>query len=213
MIQTWMADITPLYEVDNYKKYYDKVPEFRKEKADKIRAMQGKFQSVGAWFLLMQMRKEYGVPEEAVFNLSHSGQYVLCSIEDSREKSHIQKIGCDIEMLGEMKEKIAKRFFCEKEASYITGRSTKEEKTQAFYRYWVLKESFMKATRLGMKLDMRSFEIGFDKADHAVLLCQPEEIKEKYYYHEYKAENVTAKIAVCSTSDCFGVLRMLRLFN
>ena len=48
MIQTWMADITPLYELDNYKKYYDKVPEFRKEKADKIRAMQGKSQSVGA---------------------------------------------------------------------------------------------------------------------------------------------------------------------
>ena len=46
----------------------------------------------------------------------------------------------------------------------------RQEPADAFFRYWVLKESFMKAVRLGMKLDTRKFEIEFDKEDHPVLV-------------------------------------------
>ena len=54
---------------------------------------------------------------------------------------------------------LAKRFFCRSEYEDIFRCDSKEERAEKFCRYWVLKESFMKATRKGMALKMSSFEI------------------------------------------------------
>lgn len=201
MIQTWAADITPLLEEEIYQKYYNMAPRFRQDKADRIRFERDRAQSIGAWVLYQRMRKTYGVDDKAVFNLSHSGKYVLCSVEDTGKKQ--VKLGCDVEMIGTAGEKIARRFFCPAETDYILGMPEGEERNQAFYRYWVLKESFMKATRLGMGLDMRSFEIGFDEKDIPVLMKKPVEMARDYYYKEYPELNHEARIAVCSTEKLF----------
>lgn len=202
MIQTWAADITPLLKEEIYQKYYNMAPRFRQEKADRIRFMRDRAQSIGAWVLYQRMREAYGVDDKAVFNLSHSGKYVLCSVEDSGKKQ--VKLGCDVEMVGTAGEKIARRFFCPAETDYIMGMPEVEERNQAFYRYWVLKESFMKATRLGMGLDMRSFEIGFDERNIPVLVQKPCEMTSDYYYKEYPELNREARIAVCSTEKIFA---------
>lgn len=202
MIQTWAADITPLLEKEIYQKYYNMVPQFRRDKADRIRFERDRAQSIGAWVLYQRMRETYEIDDEAVFNLSHSGKYVLCSVEDTGKKQ--VKLGCDVEMVGTAGEKIARRFFCPAEAGYIMGRPEGEERNQAFCRYWVLKESFMKATRLGMGLDMRSFEIGFDVKDVPVLMKKPVEMARDYYYKEYPELNREARIAVCSTEKIFA---------
>ena len=76
-----------------------------------------------------------------------------------------------------------------------------EERVRMFYRYWVLKESFMKATRQGMAMDMRSFEIGWNKAKEPVLIRKPEEYPEQYVYREYGDKAVNARIAVCTTDQ------------
>ena len=83
MIRTWIADVTSLLEKEKYLQYYKIVPNFRKEKADKIVYQEGKALSVGVWVLYEKMRRTYGLSKNAVFNLSHSGQYVLCSVVDS----------------------------------------------------------------------------------------------------------------------------------
>ena len=216
MIQTWTADITSLYENAVYRKYYNQVSDFRKEKADRIQGIQGKAQSIGVWVLLMQMREAYGISGQAAFNLSHSGKYVLCSVNDNEKGWPDVKVGCDIEVTGEFnerKEKLARRFFCDRETDYILSKKTEEEKGQAFCRLWVLKESFMKATRMGMKLDMRSFEVQFDSEDHAVMARKPETIAGSWYYQEYAVEGLAAKIAVCSSSDEFGQLKTPHLLH
>ena len=41
MVNVWAADITPLLIEEIYRAYYNRVPKWRKEKADKLRAMQG----------------------------------------------------------------------------------------------------------------------------------------------------------------------------
>ena len=202
MIQTWAADSTPLLKEEIYQKYYNMAPRFRQEKADRIRFMRDRAQSIGAWVLYQRMREAYGVDDKAVFNLSHSGKYVLCSVEDSGKKQ--VKLGCEVEMVGTAGEKIARRFFCPAETDYIMGMPEVEERNQAFYRYWVLKESFMKATRLGMGLDMRSFEIGFDERNIPVLVQKPCEMTSDYYYKEYPELNREARIAVCSTEKIFA---------
>ena len=195
MIETWIADITPLYNEECYRKYYMQVPNFRKEKADRMRFQNGKAQSVGAWSLLERIRKEYGISERAAFNLSHSGDYVLCSVDmDCGEDT---QVGCDIEFVDEPNMKIAKRFFCPSEYGVILGQKPGYGQKNVFYRFWVLKESFMKATRKGMALDMKSFEIQLGSP--SVLTKKPEEFPRNYFYQEYELSGIPYKIAVCST--------------
>lgn len=209
MIQTWIADVTPLLEEQIYRKYYALLPGWRKEKADQLRLAQDRARSVGAWILYQRMLEEYECSEEAVYNLSHSGRYALCSLEVSGETAGAIQLGCDVEMIGEFRPKLAKRFFCPSEEAYILEQSTPELRAEAFYRYWVLKESFVKATREGLRIDLRSFEIRIgDGAPQ--LLRQPEGYKEQYYYREYQAEAGDARVAVCSTDPELGELRTMR---
>ena len=49
MVSVWAADITPLLIEETYQAYYDKVPEWRKDKADKLKNVDDKARSVGAW--------------------------------------------------------------------------------------------------------------------------------------------------------------------
>ena len=70
----------------------------------------------------------------------------------------------------------------------------------------------MKATRQGMAMDMRSFEIGWNDAKEPVLMQRPTEYPEEYIYREYTDEAVNARIAVCTTDrEIDGRLHVLRL--
>lgn len=201
MIETWIAEVTELCDAEAYRKCYDKMPPHRKEKADKIRNQRQKAQSVGAWALYETARKESGVSEEAVFNLSHSGAYVLCSIDVSGNPQ--TKAGCDLEEIKALHEKIVRRGFTEAEAAYILGQSEEKERAEAFYRYWVLKESFVKATRYGMKLGFSTFEIACREGREPQLVRKPDAIKEHYFFKEYLTDK-PYRIAVCSTDRLFA---------
>ena len=73
-----------------------------------------------------------------------------------------------------------------------------------FYRYWVLKESFLKATRKGLVMGLNTSEIQ---------IPQPEEIREAYYLKEYQTDG--ARIAVCSTNPNFdeNILDMTDIYK
>ncbi len=200
MVYTWIADISPLREEQIYRKYYEEAPDFRREKADLLRFPQDRAQSVGVWALLERMRKQCGAGPDQVFNLSHSGDYVLCSISTERGA----KVGCDIETVKEARLRVARRFFLPSETAWIEGQPSERERKEAFYRLWVLKESFMKAVRRGMGLDTRSFEIGFDGEDRPFLIRKPWQYPEQFYYREYQVPEINARIAVCSTDRAFG---------
>lgn len=200
MIRTWIADVTSLYNEETYQRYYKAMPEHRQAKADKIRFQEDRALSIGAWTLYEIAKRESGVSDKAIFNLSHSGQFVLCSIEDSGN-SEI-KVGCDIEEIKKLHEKLIKRYFFESEERYILGQPTEEMKAAAFYQYWVLKESFMKATRYGMKLGLHTFEIACKDGEQPTLLTKPAEINGEYYFKEYTLDK-PYRVAVCSTSNLF----------
>ncbi len=71
-----------------------------KIKADKLKNVDDKARSVGAWILLEKMKKALRLPESAVFNLSHSGKYVLCACSDREDV----QTGCDVEMKGKLRD-------------------------------------------------------------------------------------------------------------
>lgn len=201
MIQTWVADIKTLYDETIYSRYYQEVPLYRREKADRIKSRKNRAQSIGAWILYEMAKRESRADDGAVFNLSHSGELVLCSLEDSGDEA--VKVGCDIEEIKTMRARIAEKYFLASEKNDIFAQPTKARQTEEFYRYWVLKESFMKATRYGMKLGLDTFEIVCEEGKQPRLIKQPDKIKGNYYFREYQLKQ-PYKIAVCSTDNVFS---------
>ena len=65
------------------------------------------------------------MPQEAVFNLSHSGDYVLCAYSDVAKA----QVGCDLEEVKELRLSVARRFFGEREYRHIA--ETKDPKSSA----------------------------------------------------------------------------------
>ena len=207
MIRTWLADIRALYDEECYQKYFAALPAFRQEKARKLLFQKDRAQSAGAWLLLEEIRKRYKISDRAVYNLSHSGDYVLCAYSDVAKA----QVGCDLEEVKELRLSVARRFFGEGEYRHIAETKDPECKTWLFYRYWVLKESFMKATRKGMAMDMRSYEIGWDQEGRPVIAGKPEEYADAYYCREYRMQGVNAAIAVCTTDSDIGELQAIEL--
>lgn len=201
MIRTWLADVSVLKSEIKYEEYYQMLPPERKEKADRLARAQGRWQSVGAGVLLERMRSRYDPTGRALYNLSHSGMYAICSMEDDDRQA--ARLGCDIEVVKDYRRKVAARFYTEREFQMIESCAGEEEKKEMFYRFWVLKESFMKATRLGTALSPREFEIGLETAG-ARLLDHPDSFPEPFFYQEYEITGVGAKIAVCADADDFA---------
>jgi 4'-phosphopantetheinyl transferase len=87
------------------------------------------------------------------FNLSHSGRIALIAVAAGAE------VGVDVERVRarESLAGIARRVFseAEREAVYAAGAG---ERDLAFFRHWVAKEAFVKATGRGIG-SLRSFEV------------------------------------------------------
>ena len=132
MVHTWIMDVTPLQNDMIYRRCYNRLPDWRREKADRIRPLEGKMQSAGAWILYQQMRKYYELSDQMPYNLSHSGKYALCSVSTQPDA----QVGCDVEMIKENKLRLAERYFCPGEVAWIQSQTTEAEQAEGFYRDW-----------------------------------------------------------------------------
>ena len=149
------------------KRAYPLVSKNRREKIDFYRFDKDKKLSAGAYLLLRKLLSEENITkprfktgkygkayisnhENIYFNLSHAGKMVLCAISDKEVGTDIEYIDPAIDL------NIAKNFFYNSEYERIMNG---ENKPDEFFKYWVLKESYMKYTGLGMNLSLDSFEI------------------------------------------------------
>ncbi len=175
-VQVYIKDIAEFLAEDNITGYEERLrllPVWRLEKVRRFKQHPDRVRCAEAFLLLEQSLKadfpdrfylmedvrkngfyrgENGKPyfrEGAglFFNLSHSGDKVMCVIAD-------REVGCDVEKIADYREGIAKRFFHKREQEFIEAA---RDKADAFYRIWTLKESVMKACGKGMQLAMDSF--------------------------------------------------------
>ena len=197
MVRAWAADIRSLLEEDCCRKYYEALPSFRQEKADQIKRTLNRAQSVGVWALWEKIKKAYRLPQNSVFNFSHSGFWVMCAAE--MEGNTKVQVGCDIEQMRKADLQMARRFFCPSEYKQILEAVSKEEEDTVFCRYWVLKERFPTATGKGMGLALNAFEIALDEPPR--LIKKPAAFHQPYYYREYEIEGEAYRLAVCSTQE------------
>jgi len=122
------------------------------------------------------------------FNLSHSGDYVLCAIDD-------KPIGVDIEEIKHMAFKeIAKNFFTTKEFQYIVMEDSKFQ-LDRFYEIWTLKESYIKCCGQGLTMPLKSFSIEIDQYENIKIISSNENRG-----HTFKLFDIELgyKVAVCS---------------
>ena len=186
-----------------YEKAYNSLSKQRKEKVDKFKFLKDKKLSILSEVLLKKAfnslninssfnykYNKQGKPylediDSIKFNISHSGDYAICLLSKD-------EVGCDIEEIKNINLNIANKFFYNTEYTSIFNSSNKID---TFYRYWTLKESFIKSLGLGLSLDLNSFEI---------LLNDPISVKQsinnnKYYFKEIDIQGY--KCSLCLLND------------
>ena len=86
------------------------------------------------------------------FNLSHTPGLIACAVTIGRE------VGVDVEFVGRRLtyDNIPERFFSASEVADLRA-LPEEEQTTAFFDYWTLKESYIKARGLGLALPLGQF--------------------------------------------------------
>lgn len=194
------------------------VSPYRRQKIALLRHENDRNRSLAASLALDAALKNYGLEERVMeydigqqgkptlryypeihFSLSHSGDYAICSIGE-------EEIGNDIEWVREGKERVAERFFAEKELSWMLSAESSEEKEERMFRIWTIKESFLKVTGLGMSLPLKDFAVIMEN-DKASLRQQVNE--KNYHIKEYAMpgifhEKIGYKISVCAESSTFA---------
>ena len=170
MIQIYYLDTGPLKDRDLFRHYYEQMSEERRKKINFFRFDKDKRLSLGAGILTDRGLAAFGYREKEMqygltanrkpvflnapelhFNVSHSGCMVMAAFSDRCV------LGCDIEEMAENEPEIFRPYFDRLEYAEILKEETEADRLDTFYRLWTAKESFMKATGLGMELVLNSF--------------------------------------------------------
>lgn len=141
-------------------------------------------------------KNEFGKPflvndSRIHFNISHSGEWVVCAV-------HYLPLGIDIEKIQPLDYQVAERFFSENEYLNLNNKEG-QAKLEYFYEIWTLKESYIKAVGKGLSIPLESFSININEAAINV-----ETVKGtgKYYFNRYNLDE-RYKIAVCARENSF----------
>ena len=193
MIKIYRADIAQVPDEEAIEKNMIFLDDMRKRKVNQCRNLGDKRRSLLAGFLIQAGAKdwmreesglqresaplslsyafsEYGKPylrgeKEMYFNLSHSGNYVVCAFSD-------EEIGVDIQMQRKRQGDIVRRFFSREDKELLEKMTNAGmDSDEAFYCMWTVKESYMKLTGEGMRqgLDTSVIEVARDGGGKAFL--------------------------------------------
>ncbi|WP_372476019.1 4'-phosphopantetheinyl transferase superfamily protein [Bacillus mycoides] len=139
---------------------------------------------------------EYGKPfvenfSDFHFNISHSGEWVVCGTANSN-------VGIDIEKVSEIEAlKLANEFFSDEEFYDISSMNS-DEQINYFYDIWTLKESYIKTIGKGLYIQLNSFSI---KKESRTLISY-KNIPKDFYFRQYSIEP-NYKISACATREEF----------
>ena len=189
MIRLYIADVSSL----DIERALAEVSDHRRQKALRCPDDEKRRCSLGAELLLyraMGKPVEYALGENGKpyidgglhFSLSHSGKYAACAVSDC-------EVGVDIEHPRENTARLAKRFFTAGENERLAASDAPDEE---FCRIWVVKESYIKATGMGFKMPLDSFEAQGRIGEYSTL-----QLEHDGYY-----------IAVCAKCGSIGDIKV-----
>lgn len=142
-------------------------------------------------------RNQYGKPclkniPNLHFNLSHSGEWVVCGLSNA-------SVGIDIEEIKPIDLYIAIRFFAKEEIKDLFSLA-ESERLLYFYDLWTLKESYVKALGKGLFVPLNTFTLKKDSNGTFYLkICDQ---KRDYYFRQFKISD-SYKLSACSLRNKF----------
>jgi len=203
MVHVCAVNITDLPDPLEDKELMEKLPENRKRKIMSCRQPEARQQSLGAGLLLQYVLRDYRLTEQDItvgqygkpevegvcFNVSHSGDMVVCAVSE-------YPVGCDIEKITTVPERVAERFFSKGEVNYL-NQVPKEAEREEFFRLWTMKESYIKMTGEGLHLPLNQFELCLGED---VRVCRDGEIQ-NCFFKEYEISGY--RLTVCAKENQF----------
>lgn len=147
-----------------YDKWYELMDAEKKARVDKFRFVEDKKRTVvGEMLARTAIAKWCQVPAESVvfgknnygkpfakdlaveFNVSHSGDMVVCAVSD-------RPVGIDVEQIRPMRDSVAKRICSQEELDYWSDTSADEaERLNRFFEIWTAKEAYCKCIGTGIQ--------------------------------------------------------------
>ncbi|MFT9818500.1 4'-phosphopantetheinyl transferase family protein [Lysinibacillus sp. NPDC056185] len=212
MIELFAMNINNSICFSTYKQLMQFLPQKKQDKLKKFTRIEDSIRGLFAEILIRNIiiqqklknnfqfefaTNPYGKPylsdvENFYFNLSHSGDWVICAINSNH-------IGIDIEKEKFIDITLAKQFFTEKECDYIF--SLENYQLNRFFEIWTLKESYIKAIGIGLSLPLNSFSIIKDSIDQNFII-ESQFQDRKFYLKNYLIDS-TYQIAVCARNYDF----------
>lgn len=112
------------------------------------------------------------------FNISHSGNWVVCMIDD-------HPVGIDIERIHSIDPYVAKRFFSKDEFEDLMAKEDPLKLTY-FYDLWTLKESFVKMLGKGLQIPLNKFTIKLSQNNiHLESVSDLIKLEQPVYFKQY----------------------------
>ncbi len=183
----------------DYNRLYASASPERKEKADRLRREKDRRLCIAAGALAQRALAEAGCTLELAqdangkpyfpgnpalhISFSHSGERALCALGKN-------PVGCDVEQVRPVMRSMYRRCLTDDEYAALSALPLSAW-ADRFIRLWVLKESLMKATGRGLRLDPA--DISLDLTD-GVHLCTPDVA---CVFHEPEPE-LEYRYALCS---------------
>jgi 4'-phosphopantetheinyl transferase len=138
-------------------------------------------------------KNEYGKPfllgvDKIHFNISHSGNWVVCAISD-------YPVGIDVETIKPTDFEIAKRFFSKYEYTALKSQPDDQKQTY-FFKLWTLKESYIKAVGKGLSIPLDSFTIS---VENSAIINSDETLSDYSLYHS--SLDSSSFYAICSKNN------------
>jgi 4'-phosphopantetheinyl transferase len=142
------------------------------------------------------------------FNLSHSGQWVVCAVDQL-------PVGVDVEEMLPMDIQSVEKFFSIEEQRYLNNFSGIERHEQ-FYNLWTLKESYIKKIGKGLTVPLDSFTIDFQGSSPQLINVQEDNnsfLKNYHLTEDYKLSLCCSSIPSINSVNQIEAQKLLEWFN
>ena len=129
------------------------------------------------------------------FNTSHSGEYALIAITlDNKIGVDIQKIKPEVDFKA-----LSNRFFSNDEKHELM-KLDEHKQQDAFYLGWVRKESFIKATGMGVAYGLDRFSVPLNKEDNSNVVISDYKNKKWHCYDLIEFSNYKTALTTCANN-------------
>ncbi|WP_430909696.1 4'-phosphopantetheinyl transferase family protein [Maribacter sp. 2-571] len=167
MLTVLFCHIPAAFPEQRFKEYLNLLPENHQNHVTKFRYSKDRNLRLFGKLLLLEGVKKYGYTEALLsrikytpfnkpyldtdlsFNITHSGNMVLCALSDSYE------LGIDVEAIKPISKEDFSGVWTKSEHSLIM----KDEKYNWFYRLWTRKEAVIKADGKGLSIPLKSINV------------------------------------------------------